>query len=135
MMQPFNRLHYCVNQVSYVVTLNIIWVLTFGLCSLSLANLSLSLCRVSLSYFCFPFYLMPLSTLFSVSPTLGDAVKEMRVVHSGFMTEFHQAIGWFIQQNLQLQEQLTGADNHIATLDTDIAKLQDAMNRLNEVSF
>ena len=57
------------------------------------------------------------------------------MVHSGFMTEFHQAIGWFIQQSVDMQERIHGADNHIAGLDEDIAKLQDAMARLNEVTI
>ncbi len=74
-----------------------------------------------------------MSPLFLVSPTLGEAVKELRMVHSGFMTEFHQAIGWFIQQSVDMQERINGADNHIVGLEEDIAKLQDAMARLNEV--
>jgi hypothetical protein len=69
----------------------------------------------------------------TVSPALGEAVKNLRAVQSSFLAEFYQNVAWHVQQKDDIQSELNLADEHIHKLNDDIEHLKEAMHRLNEV--
>lgn len=71
--------------------------------------------------------------LLLVSPALGDSLKDLRSIHSGFMTSLQQTAAEFVNEIHELQDNITKNNEYIAHLESDIAKLQDTMGKLDEV--
>jgi oligoendopeptidase F len=62
-------------------------------------------------------------------------VKELRQVHSTFMTDFHQAVGYFVQENARLQAELNKWTNSANSLQNDVLQLEDVVHKLNQVKL
>ncbi len=82
------------------------------LCLLYVSNLTLSLSLV-------------------VSPILGDGIKELRNVHSNFLSDFQQVCNTYAEECIQLREEMSFQQQNIEQLQENIMKLEESIKLLN----
>lgn len=69
----------------------------------------------------------------TVSPALGDCVKELRKIHSGFLSDLQQSFYDLTSENDKLMDEIGVGFDECAQLQNDNGLLQDAMSKLNAV--
>ena len=60
-------------------------------------------------------------------------MKSLRTTQSGFLAEFYQLVAWHAQRNAEMQQSVALADEHVQQLQSEMDRMKDAMERLNQV--
>ena len=69
----------------------------------------------------------------AISPALGDALKDIRFIHSGFLAEMHK-VGQDMHEQLQLaNETIQSARNEINIVESECNKVMKACDLLDQV--
>ncbi len=72
---------------------------------------------------------------YSVSPPLGVSIKEIRAVHSEFLTELQQLVAAFAKEKFEANNETVTARNEKETLQNEKTKLISAIEALNKVKL
>ncbi len=82
---------------------------------------------------------IPLSLIFfslhTVSPAMGDSLKDLRAVHSGFMTDLQQSACQFVGERKKLEYEIARNKHAIEDLENDIMILKTSTSLLDTVSM
>eukprot|EP01038_Epipyxis_sp_PR26KG_P012971 gene12971-17393_t len=66
-----------------------------------------------------------------ISPLIGDALKDLRLTHSGFINELQQTICDFVDSSNELHQQVNSKDDEINQLKDEMKSLQTTMQALD----
>lgn len=69
----------------------------------------------------------------TISPALGDIVKDIRSFHSAFLTDLQKTSGQFIQETGHRDEEVSMLRSHIESSEGEIQKLMEVADLLDKV--
>lgn len=69
----------------------------------------------------------------TVSPALGEAVKDLRATHSGLMGELHQTAAFQAEQAHVAQQEANKSQKAAAEMTKEISQLESTIEQLDQV--
>lgn len=68
----------------------------------------------------------------NISPALGETLKDLRSIHSTFMTDLQQSVCDFISESKQQTDDLIKVTKYAETLESNVKTLQETLEKLNK---
>lgn len=70
----------------------------------------------------------------TITPPLGESLKDLRSIHSSFLSDLQQLVGNFVRDKIMAEEELASSKIDVNTLVNDKNKLLTALTALNKES-